>query len=232
MIDSGDFACPEASNSISGESHSECGAVPNRYPYLRYMLADYIKQLCEENHLDLAVLKGKEERIQALQLLPNLRDVGLGLNLANSRKKPVEAFNDKLKGFHALSSDDDVECYLSTFERLCGKYDIPEDHWSIVLEAYLTGKAQQAYYALTEKEKLDYRLVKESVLYAYKLTPGTYREKFRTSSKISSETFRQFSSRLCLYLRRWLNPTDELLYQEGIRCDNGQVDWGSISFIP
>ncbi|KAJ8023583.1 hypothetical protein HOLleu_36062 [Holothuria leucospilota] len=178
------------------------------------MLAEYIKQLCEENHLDLTLLKTKEDRIQALQMLPNLRDAGLNLN-NSSREKPVETFNVKLKGFHVLTSDDDVECYLSTFERLCIKHDIPEANWTIILESFLTGKAQRAYFALTENEKEDYQLVKESVLYAYQLTPSTYREKFRNASKNSSETFRQFSSRLFLYLRRWLNPSDDLLSSKG-----------------
>lgn len=207
MTDSGDFACPEAREESQGQWGN---AVPNRYPYLRYMLAEYIKQLCEENHLDLTLLKTKEDRIQALQMLPNLRDAGLNLN-TSSREKPVDTFNIKLKGFHVLTSDDDVECYLSTFERLCIKHSVPEANWSIILESFLTGKAQQAYFALTENEKEDYQLVKESVLYAYQLTPNTYREKFRNASKNSSETFRQFSSRLFLYLRRWLNPSDDLL---------------------
>ncbi|KAJ8037368.1 Short-chain dehydrogenase/reductase family 42E member 1 [Holothuria leucospilota] len=207
MTDSGDLACPEAREDSQGQWGN---AVPNRYPYLRYMLAEYIKQLCEENHLDLTLLKTKEDRIQALQMLPNLRDAGLNLN-NSSREKPVETFNVKLKGFHVLTSDDDVECYLSTFERLCIKHNIPEANWTIILESFLTGKAQRAYFALTENEKEDYQLVKESVLYAYQLTPSTYREKFRNASKNSSETFRQFSSRLFLYLRRWLNPSDDLL---------------------
>ena len=46
----------------------------SRYPYLKFMMADFIKELCEENHLDLSLLKTKETRIEALQTLPTLRD--------------------------------------------------------------------------------------------------------------------------------------------------------------
>ncbi|PIK60423.1 hypothetical protein BSL78_02659, partial [Apostichopus japonicus] len=42
------------------------------------------------------------------------------------------------------------------------------------------------------------------------LTPDTYREKFRSAVKGPSETFRQYGSRLSLYLRRWTAPTDRL----------------------
>ncbi|PIK52173.1 hypothetical protein BSL78_10952 [Apostichopus japonicus] len=79
------------------------------------------------------------------------------------------------------------------------------------LESCLTGKAQRAFYVLTESQKQSYIVVKEAVLAAYKLTPDAYREKFRLASKLSTETFRQYGSRLNLYLRRWLGPTDSLL---------------------
>ena len=47
------------------------------------------------------------------------------------------------------------------------------------------------------------------VLYQYQLTPEAYRLKFKTASKNSDETFEEFTTRLELYLRRWLKPDND-----------------------
>ena len=44
-----------------------------------------------------------------------------------------------------LTETDDVEAYLTTFERLMAIGGIDEDSWAIRLLPQLTGKAQQAY---------------------------------------------------------------------------------------
>lgn len=146
----------------------------------------------------------KEERIAALQMLRTLQDPQVD---AQSKQLPV----NKLKHLHPLSNDDDVECYLTTFERQCKHHGIPDAQRTYVLEPLLKGKAQKAFHLLTEGQKADCKVVKGAVLAAYKLTPDTYRQKFRTSSKLTSETFTQYANRLHLYLRRWMNPPDGLL---------------------
>ncbi|KAJ8047180.1 hypothetical protein HOLleu_06109 [Holothuria leucospilota] len=174
-----------------------------QYPHLKDLKADYIKHLCEENGLDLSLLKTKEDRIRALQTLPTLSDAASKSFTA----PPVH----RLKGFHVLNEEDDIECYLSTFERLCVDRKIPDGNWSILLEPCLTGKAQKAFYILTETQKQNYLTIKESILAAYRLTPDAFREKFHTARKLPSETFKQYGSRLNLYLRRWIKPSDGLV---------------------
>lgn len=61
--------------------------------------------------------------------------------------------------------------------------------------------------------------LKAAILAAYRLIEDSYREKFRISGKTSTETFRQFGSRLNLYIRRWFNASDSLLSD----CEFSQI---------
>ncbi|PIK54937.1 hypothetical protein BSL78_08146 [Apostichopus japonicus] len=92
--------------------------------------------------------------------------------------------------------------------------EIPEVKWTVLLESFLTGKAQRAYHVLTEAQKEEFPLVKKAILAAYKLTPDAYRERFHSAYKLSSETFGQYSNRLNLCFRRWTNPSDDLISNE------------------
>ena len=139
-----------------GSTDEESG---ERYPHLKHMMADYIKQLCEGYHLDLTVLKTKEERIDALQTIPNLRDITTPLSGAASKNDSTY----ELKGFHALTPDDDLECYLATFERLCDAQGIALKRWTILLEPCLTGRAQKAFHVVPADQKGNYMVVKAAI---------------------------------------------------------------------
>ena len=62
-----------------------------------------------------------------------------------------------------LTEADDVEAYLTTFERLMQLGRIAEESWTLWLAPQLTGKAQQAYAALSATDATDYRKVKEAI---------------------------------------------------------------------
>lgn len=109
--------------------------------------------------MDLTVLKTKQERIDALQRMPNFVDITS--NFPRKSRQPVQEAHI-LKGFHSLSAEDDLECYMSTFERLCTSQSIVHTRWPILLEPFLTGKAQQAFYVLCEAQKENYTTVKSS----------------------------------------------------------------------
>ena len=47
-----------------------------------------------------------------------------------------------------LTVDDDIEAYLTTFERMMEGYGVNRTRWSYRLAPNLTGKAQQAFAAL------------------------------------------------------------------------------------
>ena len=62
---------------------------------------------------------------------------------------------------------------------------------------------------MTEEDKKDYAKIAAIILRHYQLTPEAYRLKFKTASKKPDETFEEFATRLTLYFRRWLKPSDE-----------------------
>jgi hypothetical protein len=86
-----------------------------------------------------------------------------------------------------------------------------ERDWCAALEPFLTGNAQSAYFAVPEKDREDYVKVKKSIFLRYKLTPSSYRSKFRNETKSRTETFLDFASRLENYFKHWLGPSKELL---------------------
>ena len=48
-----------------------------------------------------------------------------------------------------LTEDDDIEAYLTTFERLMAAYEVKRERWAFKLAPQLVGKAQQAYAAMS-----------------------------------------------------------------------------------
>ena len=59
-----------------------------------------------------------------------------------------------------LSDSDDIEAYLTTFERIMEVHVVSRDRWSFKLAPQLTGKAQQAYATLPPDDSEDYERAK------------------------------------------------------------------------
>ena len=103
-----------------------------------------------------------------------------------------------------LADRDDIEAYLTTFERLMSAYKIPKDRWIFKLAPQLSGKAQQAYAALTTEDALEYDGVKAAILRRYDITEETYRQRFREITKNVVESHRDVSIRLGDLANKWL----------------------------
>eukprot|EP00731_Ephydatia_muelleri_P011389 Em0006g283a len=103
-----------------------------------------------------------------------------------------------------LADRDDIEAYLTTFERLMSAYNIPKDRWIFKLAPQLSGKAQQAYAALTTEDALEYDGVKAAILRRYDITEETYRQRFREITKNVVESHRDVSIRLGDLANKWL----------------------------
>ena len=58
-----------------------------------------------------------------------------------------------------------------------------------MLEPYLTGKAQKAFYSLCDIDKCDYNKIVEVIHQRYFLTPEEYRLKYKSDTKKADETF-------------------------------------------
>lgn len=103
-----------------------------------------------------------------------------------------------------LTGDDDISCYLSTFERMATAEERPQHEWAKSLEPYLTGKAQQAFHSLSNAENQNYDVVVKVILHRYQLTPEAYSVKFKTDTKQSEETFEEFANRIQDNFYKWV----------------------------
>ena len=95
-----------------------------------------------------------------------------------------------------LEDGDDIEQYLTTFERLATAYRWPRAEWAVQLVPYLTGKARSAYVAMDVNESMDYDNVKEAILAKYEINEEMYRQRFREPHIQPGETPRELYHRL------------------------------------
>ena len=115
--------------------------------------------------------------------------------------------NDKVK-LSKFSEADDVEAYLTTFERMMVVYEVDRARWVYKLAPQLTGKAQKAYAAMATEDASDYDKVKAAILKRYNINDETYRQRFRAATKTGDESHRELLVRLQDLARKWLKSCD------------------------
>ena len=71
--------------------------------------------------------------------------------------------------FTKLTEADDVEAYLTTFERTMSAFKVPREQWVYKLAPQLTGKAQQAFAAMETAGADKYDDVKAAILLRYNI---------------------------------------------------------------
>ena len=99
-----------------------------------------------------------------------------------------------------LADSDDIEAYLSKFERMMGAYGIRKERWPFQLAPQLTGKAQQAYAALPPDDAKDYDAVKAR---CYNINDETYRQRFRSLKQTEGETLKELVTWLADMANKW-----------------------------
>ena len=102
-----------------------------------------------------------------------------------------------------LSEADDVEAYLTTFERMMRLGHVDENFWTFRLAPQLTGKAQLAYAALNVADASQYGKLKEAILRRYDISEETYRQRFRNEQRKTSETYGELMARLHDLASKW-----------------------------
>ena len=103
-----------------------------------------------------------------------------------------------------LSEKDNIEAYLTTFERVMQAHEIPTSHWALNLTRQLTGRAQQAYAALNQEDARSYAKIKAAILRRYNITDETYRQQFRRLKLKQGETPIELVTHLRDLARKWL----------------------------
>ncbi|KAL2096319.1 hypothetical protein ACEWY4_008467 [Coilia grayii] len=104
------------------------------------------------------------------------------------------------------SDDEDIEHYLTTFERLALANQWPRGSWAVYLVPLLTGKARAAYVAMDIHDTMDYAKVKDAILNKFEIDHDTYRHRFRSMTLMDGETARELQARLCDLYNKWMRP--------------------------
>ncbi|KAL2091602.1 hypothetical protein ACEWY4_013865 [Coilia grayii] len=108
-----------------------------------------------------------------------------------------------------LEKGDDIEQYLTTFERLATAYRWPREDWAVFLVPYLTGKARSAYVAMDMDYAMEYDQVKEAILCKYEISQDVYRRRFREPDIRQGETPRELYMRLKDLFQKWIRPLNK-----------------------
>ncbi len=106
---------------------------------------------------------------------------------------------------------DDIEQYLTTFERLATAYRWPREDWAVYLVPYLSGKARSAYVAMDMNQAMDYDRVKEAILIKYEINEEEYRRRFREPDVRPGETPRELYTRLKDLFNKWIRPATKTI---------------------
>jgi len=140
----------------------------------------------EQMERERAEMRERLERLVGVVEHSHREDVG---SLASAERTTA----DPLK-LTRLTEEDDIEAFLTTFERMMTAYRVDPARWAFKLAPQLTGRAQQAYAALPASEAGDYEQLKKSILRRYDISEETYRQRFRAAKKSEGGCYSEWKS--------------------------------------
>ncbi len=86
-------------------------------------------------------------------------------------------------------SESDPDTFFSLFEHVAEARDWPDSDRVMLLHCALTGKAQEAYSALSFADSEEYETLKSAVLKVYELVLEVYRQRFCTRKKLRARLY-------------------------------------------
>lgn len=104
--------------------------------------------------------------------------------------------------------------FFFVFERLADARNWSDQDCTLMLQCVLTGKAQEAYAALTSEVCKNYVKVKAAVLKAYELVLEAYRQLFRNWRKSDRQTHVEFAQDLVVQFSRWCSASNVESFEE------------------
>ena len=127
----------------------------------------------------------------------------------------------------------EVDKYFLHFEKVAENLKWPKEHWTLLLQSVVIGKAREIYTQLSLEQSSDYDKVKELILKGYELVPEAYRQKFRDCRKEHDQTHVEFARTKEQLFDRWCSSkkvgSDHaklrqlMLVEEFKRCINSDV---------
>ena len=97
----------------------------------------------------------------------------------------------------------EVDKYFLHFEKVAENLKWPREHWTLLLQCVVIGKAREIYTQLSLEQSSDYDKVKELILKAYELVPEAYRQKFGDCRKEPNQTHVEFARTKEQLFDRW-----------------------------
>ena len=124
---------------------------------------------------------------------------------ANQPKQKIEYNFDVTKHIRLVPpfQEKEVDKYFLHFEKVAENLNWPKEHWTLLLQSVLIGKAREIYTQLGVEQSHHYETVKELILKGYELVPEAYRQKFRNCKKDSNQTHVEFARNKEQLFDRW-----------------------------
>ena len=166
-------------------------------------------------------LRMKELEMQNMTVKRQLLDSGVHFDITKHIRL-VPPFQEK-----------EVDKYFLHFEKVAENLKWPKEHWTLLLQSVIIGKAREIYTQLTVQQSSSYDTVKELILKAYELVPEAYRQKFRNCKKENEQTHVEFARTKEQLFDRWCSSkkigSDHeklrqlMLVEEFKRCINSDI---------
>ena len=146
----------------------------------------------------------REEREKEREFQLRMREIEMP-ERANQPKQKIEYNFDVTKHIRLVPpfQEKQVYKYFLPFEKVAGNLNWPKEHWTLLLQSVLIGKAREIYTQLGVEQSHHYETVKELILKGYELVPEAYRQKFRNCKKNSNQTHVEFARNKEQLFDRW-----------------------------
>jgi len=178
---------------VSEESIEDVPASPvvdkNALELKRLELQDHERE--QESQLKLHKLELREKELSVQLKLKELEKSVVAP--VKSPEVPTTFDVSKHIRFVPQFQEKEVDKYFLHFEKVATNLAWPKEVWMVLLQSVLTGKAREAYSALSVEQSSQYDHVKQVVLKAYELVPETYRQNFRKCRKDEKQTYTEFA---------------------------------------
>ena len=127
----------------------------------------------------------REERQKEREFQLRMREIEMQERVNQSKQK-IEYNFDVTKHIRLVPpfQEKEVDKYFLHFEKVAENLNWPKEHWTLLLQSVLIGKAREIYTQLGVEQSHHYETVKELILKGYELVPEAYRQKFRNCKKI------------------------------------------------
>ena len=148
----------------------------------------------------------REEREKEREFQLRMREIEMQ-ERANQPKQKIEYNFDVTK--HTCIrlvppfQEKEVDKYFLHFEKVAENLNWPKEHWTLLLQSVLIGKAREIYIQLGVEQSQHYETVKELILKGYELVPEAYRQKFRNCKKDSNQIHVEFARNKEQLFDRW-----------------------------